>query len=146
MNSIYTAIMKAANTIEQQPELYIFQANQVPECGSPGCLIGHIGAQLGHVGQGVYSGETWAMIGLDPDRRHNILDQMGYWDFRYKTEEGLTFLKHAVTEHAPLAAAFLRHFAKRFKPVHTGLPDIVREIFTRPRQTISDTAVDQRFA
>jgi hypothetical protein len=144
--NIYTAIMKAADTIEQCPKLYTFQANRVPECGSPGCLIGHIGAQLGHVGQGVYSGETWAMIGLDPDRRYDILDQMGYWDFRFKTDEGRTFARYAVTEHAPLAAAFLRHFALRFKPQHTGLPDIVRDIFTNPRQTISDTAVDQRFA
>jgi hypothetical protein len=128
--SIYNAILAAADTIERNPRLYVFQANLVPKCGTPGCLIGHIGAQLGHTGQSIYDGDTWTSIGLDPINRHSLLDQMGYYDFRFKTEEGRSFAKFAVTEDAPLAAAFLRYFAQRFKPAHTGIPSIVRAIFT----------------
>jgi hypothetical protein len=48
--NLYNAIMKAAEHIERNPESYRFFSHRVPECGMPGCLWGHIGAQLGMVG------------------------------------------------------------------------------------------------
>lgn len=40
---LYQAIMRAADHIEQNPELFDFHASVVPECGSPGCALGWIG-------------------------------------------------------------------------------------------------------
>ena len=44
---IYSAIMKAADHIEQHPELFNFDNVRIPECGTPGCALGWIGHFLG---------------------------------------------------------------------------------------------------
>jgi hypothetical protein len=45
--NIRQAILKAADLIESRPELYAFYQNEVPECGTPGCMLGWIGHFLG---------------------------------------------------------------------------------------------------
>lgn len=45
--NIYQAMMLAADQIERSPDLYDFQKVTVPECGTPGCMIGWTGAFLG---------------------------------------------------------------------------------------------------
>lgn len=136
MNSIYTAIMKAADTIERHPELYNFLSNEVPDCGSPGCLLGWIGHHLGLRGGNVFEAVTPLLCSNGTD----ALETLRYWGSPTSENESYG----PVGQDSKAAAAHLRWLAPQFKP--TGLPDSVREIFTNPRQTISDTTPDQRFA
>lgn len=49
--NIYTAIMKAADTIERYPDSFSFGSCTVPkghDCGTPGCALGWIAFYLGH--------------------------------------------------------------------------------------------------
>ena len=129
---IFNAIMRAADVIDSNPALYNFQANSMPECGTPGCLLGRIGAELGYAGQDVFSGDTWSVLGLaDANGRRDVLASLGYWDWKKtRTADQLIF---AVTDHAPTAAAFLRHVAQRYKPTplpFVDLPASVRAIFS----------------
>jgi len=39
---MYEAIMKAANHIESNPNLFGFTVSTIPECGTPGCALGWI--------------------------------------------------------------------------------------------------------
>lgn len=45
--NVYSAIMKAADHVEREPSLYEFRNVRVPDCGSPGCMLGWIGYFLG---------------------------------------------------------------------------------------------------
>jgi hypothetical protein len=128
---IYNAIMRAADVIETNPALYAFQKNIVPACGSPGCLIGHIGAHLGHTGQSVFMGDTWTALGFDPESRDSVLQKMDY--FKWSVTERPHHLRGLpVTRDARVAALFLRYFAQRYKPEplpFVDLPAAVRAIF-----------------
>ncbi len=44
---IREAILKAADRIERNPDGYNFYSNGKPDCGSPGCMMGWIGFELG---------------------------------------------------------------------------------------------------
>ena len=50
MNTIHIAIMAAAASIEERPELFKFDTCQVPDirCGTPGCALGWIASHLGY--------------------------------------------------------------------------------------------------
>ena len=45
--NIRTAILKAADSIEQNPDIYNWSNVQVPPCGTPGGMLGLIGAFRG---------------------------------------------------------------------------------------------------
>lgn len=45
--TVRSAILRTADHIEQHPELFKFIKSTVPECGTPGCLLGWIGHFLG---------------------------------------------------------------------------------------------------
>lgn len=135
--NIYDAIMKAADTIEKRPDLYQFMANDIPDCGSPGCLLGWIGHHMGLRGN-VF--ET--VMPLMGDNNLDALETLRYWNS--PTSRSLSF--GPIGQDPKAAVAHLRWLAPQFKPVIIGIPASVREIFTNPRQTISDTAPDQRFA
>lgn len=131
-NTIYEAIMKAAHTLESDPRLWDWWSGFVPaSCGTPGCALGWIGFHLGQKkGAGFYSQEAIGVDSFEFYQRMRQISPEGAWKKSGKT-----------------AAAALRLYAEKYHaPVITGLPDSVREIFTNPRQTISDTAPDQRFA
>jgi hypothetical protein len=44
---IRSAILDTAKLFEEKPGLYRFINARVPECGTPGCMVGHIAAHLG---------------------------------------------------------------------------------------------------
>jgi len=133
--NIYDAIMKAADTIEKTPHLYNFQAIRVHDCNTPQCMLGWIGHYLGMEGARVY-GDVMGVLGLNKNANISIGHALGY-----------NPRMHGDYVASPKAAAeLLRYFAHRFETNRVGIPGSVREIFTHPRQTISDTAPDQRFA
>ena len=38
--NVYEALLKAADHIERNPDLFDFYTERVPECGTPGCALG----------------------------------------------------------------------------------------------------------
>jgi len=45
--NIRTAILKAADSIEQNPKMFDYDSVDIPDCGSPACALGWIGFHLG---------------------------------------------------------------------------------------------------
>lgn len=115
---IYNAILKAADHIEKEPHLYNFYCNRVPDCGTPGCMLGWIGHFMGLTGS-VYN-DVAPVVGLS--RRCLVTFDMGaqYNELPMESVED--------------AVRVMRRFALRFKPSVTGIPASVREIF-QPRET-----------
>jgi hypothetical protein len=113
--SIYNAIMKAADSIEKNPDLYNFMAIRVGTCNSPQCMLGWIGFHLGMTGKLVYQ-DVMPALGLSPNGGI--------------AELGWTFGKGSV--HDPKhCAAFLRQVAVKYRAPQklTGIPATVRAIF-----------------
>ena len=50
--NIRTAIMKAADSTEQNPDMFDFHSIYRPDCDTPGCALGWIGYHLGRKGNG----------------------------------------------------------------------------------------------
>jgi hypothetical protein len=123
---IYDAIMKAADQIEHVKGAWRWSRTTVPDCGSPGCMIGWIAYYLGER-PGTHISQVMQRIGCDPmhggDEFYQIVGELsGLGRFGLEPASG-----------AEIAAA-LRLYAAKYhapKPHFTGLPDIVRDIFTR---------------
>ena len=47
MTTLRQAILLTADHIEQNPETYDFMSVRIPDCGTPGCLIGWVESFLG---------------------------------------------------------------------------------------------------
>jgi hypothetical protein len=45
--NVRDAILKAADHIERNPQAYNFWKTDVPDCGTPGCMLGWIAASAG---------------------------------------------------------------------------------------------------
>jgi hypothetical protein len=123
--SVYDAIVKAADHIEQYPGRYDYQETSVPRGTSDaGCMLGRIAQyhggefcnadavapQLLAMGPSEFFREiAHLMLGREPD-------------FHKKSD-------FQSLHHPRKAAAALRHFANRFRPKHIGLPAAVVDIF-----------------
>ena len=115
--NIRTAILKAADSIEQNPKLYEFDSRTVPPCGSPGCLFGWIGFHMG----------------LKVDTLNwTVAEAMGLTG----TPSLYAFMNNVVgldyVFNAATAAKGLRLYANKYRPTEakpTGIPDWCRQIF-----------------
>jgi hypothetical protein len=135
MNNIYTAIMKAADHIERHPRDFDFSVGDIPsECGTPGCALGWIGHFAGKSGTFMDVCECLGLVEPIADkqfyrRMDAVVYALPYHDDWYRSAKRCAHVLrlYAAKYHAPA------------KPVFTGLPDIVREIFTKPtafRETV----------
>lgn len=119
---VRSAILKAADWIEKNPSKYSFQSTRIPECGSPGCMIGFIGMFAGCKGN-VFDVSP-ALLG----KTHNkFVTEI----FAIRSENG----GGQVTTDASVAAACLRLYADRFHPAQPSKlsgSEVCREIMSRP--------------
>lgn len=133
MTSIYNAIMKAADTIERNPDLFNFMSTNAPkpECGTPGCALGWIGFHAGYksaVAPDTMAGVAKDLLGLDMSYQFydRMYDLKGSKQWKYSANN---------------CAAALRLYADRYhaqKPAFTGIPDSVRQIFAElPGERVS---------
>lgn len=115
--NIRQAILKAADSIEQNPELFEYQESIVPDCRSPGCALGWIGHHLGMQGK---------------DSMHNVMPLLGYPE-TYSIRPFSTALDDLVDiysgwrRNAIKCAQVLRLYADKYHSDH--IPESVREIF-----------------
>lgn len=126
MNTVYEAIMKAAQKVESDPGNFRFCEADVPShCGAPGCALGWIGFYLGmnknatEVARAIRSPSQDIFKSAEAEFYLAMNNLVGHWWY----------------VSAALAAEGLRLYAAKYHapPARIGLPDIVREIFTRQR-------------
>jgi len=119
MTTLRQAILLTADHTEQHPSLFSFMITEVPDCETPGCLVGRIGYFLGIApgtrcwvdhkhfkwswkGRLFESRGCTSILGVDSDtfnqRMNTILDSYGW------------------VENAKSAAATLRKYADLYHP------------------------------
>ena len=120
--NIRTAILKAADSIEQNPGLFGFGYISIPDgCGTPGCALGWIGHHLGHTT--IISGVSEKMgcpLGTRSDFPGGDTD-FGFYDRMEELNEDWKF-------SADNCAPALRLYADKYHP-SAGIPDSVLAIF-----------------
>lgn len=118
--NIRTAILKAADSIEQNPHLFYFHSVDMPDagCGTPGCALGWIGHHL-------------SCAGIQPDDRFDgslsrvaHMESTSFYARMNGLEVGLGW-KYS----APACASALRQYADKYHPENRGIPESVRQIF-----------------
>jgi hypothetical protein len=125
--NIRQAILKAADHIEQNPHLYEFYQNEVPECGTPGCMLGWIGHFLGVRGSVGY--QVCPAMGLGEGQDGFI--RKGIHELAIE-EMGHTRKWPDYATDAKAAARLMRLWADRNHPAESRalIPASVRAIFT----------------
>lgn len=117
--NIGTAILKAADSIEQNPNLFNFSSifNPNPDCGTPGCAIGWIS---------LWSGKAWEFPGSAIHKAMGVNTDTCF----YKRMNSL--VGHGWQLEAAVCAKALRLYADKYHPVtHTGIPEKTLRIFNQ---------------
>ncbi len=113
--NIRTAILKAADSIEQNPKMFWFSSISTPDCGTPGCALGWVAY---HIGEGVLCGNSWDPWKLG--RRLGILENgkymagIGFYHRMDKLHGGYDW-----KDSAPECAKALRLYADKYHPAET---------------------------
>lgn len=101
---IRAAILKTAALFETRPELYNFNEIKVPDCGSPGCMLGWIGVHLGIPAGTIVHVDVCQAIGI---KSRDLYNHCASW----REVAGYTT---PYTEDAAIAAGALRAFANKY--------------------------------
>lgn len=122
MNDIRTAILKAADWIEKNPEQFAFTAIRVPECGTPGCALGWISHFYGVKARSYdYGRDVFEPLGISYDT-----------DF-YRRVDSL--VASGWTRNPSLCAQGMRLYADKYHPALKELPsgaEVCRELIRKP--------------
>jgi hypothetical protein len=106
---IRSAILRAAGHIELRPDLFNFGRCFIPDCGSPGCAIGHVGTFLGMANTGV-SKASMILVGWDDayqgrhycDREfYDRMDAISDSGWRWKADLCATTLRAYADKYFP---------------------------------------------
>ena len=131
---IRTALLKAADQIEHNPESYSFKENGKPNaCGTPGCMIGWLGVFLGVAGDPhVWVSAVHRAVGFKFD---DIMDTWNDYTNSLPGDEWDRFYRNGMTKvnDPRYASAAMRHFADMYYPApperKTAIPAEVLSIF-----------------
>ena len=119
--NVREAILRAADSIEERPELFRFSSTRTPDCGTPGCALGWISAHLGGT-----AGESWGM-------HDELFEAMGIaFEQHGRFYDRMNAIATGWAWDADRCASALRQYADKYHPAqskHTGIPDSVRAIF-----------------
>lgn len=127
MTNIYTAIMRAADHIEQHPNIFDFSQFQLPrDCDTPGCALGWIGFFAG------FSLDDDVQFSWDVMRVGDLLGlDLAHHNPKNEFYIRLDALSPGWYANAVKCAAGLHAYADKYhgheKP--QGIPESVREIF-----------------
>jgi len=139
--NIRQAILKAADSIETQPDLFDFHSVAVPECGTPGCAIGwivaHSGVEVPYTEGRHGRARYWS-------RNHKDRELLGLDDSGVFYDRMNSFGNTYWQEKAQTTATALRLYADKFhpetcQPETDHIPASVREIFSE-RSNIQSAA------
>lgn len=77
--NIYNAIMKAADHIERNPDLFSFSPILIPDCGTPGCALGWIGHFADCRSEKDGGLRSISLVSLTPyERGTDVIKHLGY--------------------------------------------------------------------
>lgn len=138
MNNIRIAILKAADWIENNPHLYAFRKAEVPECGSPGCMVGWVGSFAGYrAGTNCWRVDAGCkrIIGVNCETYSDRIAAI--------CRENNWFGGGAYTNDAHTAACAMRLYADRFHPAEPLIErksgsEICRAIIAKPFRETAD--------
>ena len=107
--NIYSAAMKAADHIERNPGLFSFMEVGVPECGTPGCMVGWVAHFMGVPNE-------WGVI---PDSLISRFCRAGPaqasgWPGFDATAAAEGFDLYDLHDNPAAAARYLRHYAAKY--------------------------------
>ena len=127
---IRQAILRAADSIEQNPRLFNFMTSSKPDpnCGTPGCVLGWIGFHLGIIAINMPT-PTAQALGCPKETLPISNDLVAYedWGFYRRMTE---ISGNSLWRYSPGAcASALRKYADKYHPATGGMPDSVRRIF-----------------
>jgi len=120
MTKIRQAILKAADSIEQNPGLFHFGSTRIPNpgCGSPGCALGWIGHHLGmSAGKGLYDKDNflYKSLGIKEDCCFERLTKtVGSYNWKFCPTK---------------CAKALRLYADKYHPETDRIPESIRALF-----------------
>ena len=122
---IRQAILKAADSIENDPNLFDYSSLKVPDpgCGVPGCALGWIDFHLGMekeacMGKGDI---VYKALGIKHDAGFtHLTETVGHQKWMHSAKECAKALRQYADVHHPATVAAIKH---------TGIPDNVRKIF-----------------
>ena len=123
---IRTAILKAADHIERNPDSFRYSANSKPDCGTPGCMLGWIGIYMGVTTHfpGAFVCDVAAAISTSLGafiQRTRDIREGNAWYYDCSTPQLLA---------AANAANVMRAYADKYHPAaKQDLPASVRHIF-----------------
>ncbi len=130
--TLYDALMRTAEHIEQQPQLYSFQETRHPNVSDGGraCILGRLGSIMGmdfhhanEVARSLFHKEEGEFFATLTTYAYN----------------GSLYLTTPLLESAPWVARSLREFAKRYAP--QPLPAAIRAIFNPITEKELDHAI-----
>lgn len=102
--NLYDAIMKAADHIEQNPQLFDYHNIYVPDCGTPACALGWIGHFAGI--RDLYREDGLTNVGYV----EKILGRHDFYAFMVTRTDARNWIKDAAA-----CARGMRVFAKDFR-------------------------------
>lgn len=115
-SQIRAAILKTADLFAQRPDLYNYRRVSIPECGTPGCMLGYIAAHLGMATHGRVHG-LQDVLGFHHDELYSFA-----MDWRAANAPGFPY-----TDHAHVAAGVLRAFADARFPAENAAPVVAAD-------------------
>lgn len=113
----YEAVHATADLFDRRPDLYDFFEVEIPECGTPGCALGHIGRLSGLTRDICVIDISLAVLGCEDHEFYCRMADLNIWPEPW-------------TRCAATCAQTLRLYAEKYlRPQHDGLPESVRGIF-----------------
>jgi len=119
---IRTALLKTANLFETKPASFDINATDLPDCGTPGCILGWVGVMLGD------TNKAWWWT-------DSVYDAMGINKGSSTGAEGdgifyerMRVLGWAWADNAADCARTLRLYADRYHPATESYPVILKEL------------------
>lgn len=114
--NIRQAILKTADLFDTSPEMYNFMNTSIPsDCGSPGCVVGHVAAFMEVSEDSIYGVECAEALGTT---YHVFFNRM------------CSLTRHCrgtFTRNANVAAIGLRLYADKYHPVSTPQESVIPE-------------------
>jgi len=118
--NIRQAILKAADSIQQYPELFKWSSCSVGGCNTPGCALGWIDHHLGAKEGDPFGWHSGLFSALEIGNAGRFYDQM----------RQVSSLPKLWQDNNKVCAKTLRKYADKYHPQTDHIPASVREIFT----------------
>ena len=107
MNEVRTAILKAADHIENNPHEFLYKEVCVPDCGTPGCAAGWIAHFMGvKFGTPCWGTFLMPILGINSNVFIDRMDAIQFYHWRVDAQVCAATLRHYADKHHPAEAEY----------------------------------------